>query len=65
MKTLTFFDLTLEKCFNIFDREKQGQLRKEEFLKCIQGMQMGTSIEDIIEFFNYIDDRSENVINKL
>ncbi len=28
-------------------------------------MDLGISIEDLIEFFNYMDDRNENVISKM
>lgn len=28
-------------------------------------MQLGIAIEDIIEFFNYIDERNDNLISKL
>lgn len=31
----------------------------------MQGMELGIAIEDLIEFFNFIDDRNENVISKL
>ena len=28
-------------------------------------MNLGISIEDLIEFFNYLDDKNENVISKI
>lgn len=28
-------------------------------------MDLGISIEDLIEFFNYLDDKNENIITKL
>lgn len=34
-------------------------------MKCIQGMELGLAIEDLIEFFNYLDDKNENKISKL
>jgi hypothetical protein len=38
---------------------------KDTFVKCVQGMELGVAGEDIIEFFNFIDDKNENVIKKL
>ena len=31
----------------------------------MQGMELGVAIEDLVEFFNFIDERNENVITKL
>ena len=57
--------MTVEKVFEVFDKERDGKMGKEVFLKCMQGMELGISIEDLIEFFNYLDDKNENVITKL
>jgi hypothetical protein len=40
-------------------------MQKEIFLKCMQGMELGISIEDLTEFFNYLDDKSQNIISKI
>ena len=40
-------------------------MNKTQFLKCLQGMQLGVPVEDLISFFNFIDDRNENIISKL
>lgn len=64
-KLISNFDLTVEKVFEVFDKEKDGKINKDVFLKCLQGMELGISMEDLIEFFNYIDDKNENVISKL
>lgn len=58
-------DLTLEKVFEVFDKNREGKITKEVFIKCMQGMELGIAIEDLVEFFNYIDDRNENSITKL
>ena len=57
--------MPLEKLFDIFDRERDGKISKDIFIKSMQGMQLGIAIQDLMEFFNYIDDKNENVINKL
>lgn len=59
-KCANTYDITFEQIFNTFDMEHTGILSKENFLKCIQGMELGIAIEDIVEFFNFIDDKSEN-----
>mmetsp|Transcript_43812 Transcript_43812/g.42301 ORF Transcript_43812/g.42301 Transcript_43812/m.42301 type:complete len:139 (+) Transcript_43812:2602-3018(+) len=64
-KVADFYDLTIEKLFVIFDKDKNGVITKQEFMKCVQGMQLGIAIEDIIEFFNYIDDKNDNMVTKL
>ena len=57
--------MTIDKVFDIFDRDRNGKLSKDVFVKCMQGMELGIAIEDLIEFFNYIDDKNENSISKL
>lgn len=64
-KLVKHFDLTIEKTFDVFDKNKDGHITKTVFMKCIQGMELGIAIEDLLEFFNYIDDRNENVITKI
>jgi Ca2+-binding EF-hand superfamily protein len=64
-KAVQGLDLTLEKLFEIFDKERDGRMSKDVFIKCMQGLELGISIEDLVEFFNYIDDKNENVITKL
>jgi len=31
----------------------------------MQGMELGVAVEDMVEFFNFIDDKSENSVTKL
>ena len=62
---INFYDITIEKLFDVFDKERDGKISKEVFIKCMQGMDLGISIEDLIEFFNYLDDRNENAIVRL
>lgn len=57
--------MTIEKVYDVFDKERDGKISKDVFIKCMQGMDLGIAIQDLIEFFNYIDDRNENVITKL
>jgi Ca2+-binding EF-hand superfamily protein len=51
------FGLTWERLFAIFDGHKKRQLTKEQFVLCAQGMQLAISPEDIVELFNFMDDK--------
>ena len=51
--------------FDTFDSERKGRLTKVNFLKCMQGMELGIASEDLGEFYNFIDEKSENRITKL
>jgi len=62
---VSVYEMTIEKVFDIFDKERDGRISKDLFIKCMQGMNLGISIEDLIEFFNYLDDKNENVISKI
>ena len=65
-KVCASFALSVEQIFDIFDGgERMGKLAKDTFVKCMQGMELGISGEDLIEFFNFMDDKNENVIKKL
>lgn len=64
-KAVQGLDMSLDKLFDFFDRERDGRINKDVFIKCLQGMEIGISIEDLIKFFNYMDDKNENVINKM
>lgn len=59
------YEISYEKIFDLFDTERRGLLSKDHFLKSMQGMELGVAVEDMVEFFNFIDDRSENSITKL
>ncbi len=64
-KCCSTYELNLQQLFDVFDTDRRGTLTKDTFLKCIQGMELGIAIEDLVEFFNFIDDKNENVITKL
>jgi Ca2+-binding EF-hand superfamily protein len=64
-KVSNAYDLSFEQIFDIFDLEGRGKLKKDAFIKCIQGMELGIAGEDLIEFFNFIDEKGENIIKKL
>ena len=62
--------LTFEKLFSIFDgssgpRDQQGLLTKEKFLTCVQGLGLDMALEDLMELFNYMDDKSTNTLGKV
>ena len=61
------YDLTLERLFEVFCRDKCGaspSIDKEEFVESLQAMEIKTSVEDINELFNYIDVAGLNRITK-
>ena len=41
--------MTIDKVFDIFDRDRNGKLSKDVFVKCMQGMELGIAIEDLID----------------
>ena len=57
--------ITFDQLFNLFVGKKSGQLTKEAFLLCVQGLELEISIEDLLELFNYMDERSNNQISKI
>ena len=49
----------------IFDPTQTGRnLNRDQFVICIQGMEIDFTIEEIFELFNYIDDRCSNKVSK-
>jgi Ca2+-binding EF-hand superfamily protein len=58
-------ELTFENMFNIFDGMRKGHIQRDDFLRCVQGLEMSIAVEDLMEFFNYLDDKMENRISKL
>ena len=54
------FGLTFEQLFGIFDGEKVGLLTKESFLICVQGLELDTAVEDLMELFNHMDSKHDN-----
>lgn len=44
--------------YKIFDAEQKGYFTKEQFMMCLQGMNLGCAVEDTIELFNYMDDQN-------
>ena len=39
-------------------------MQKNDFLKLLQGMNLGFSIEDLLELFNYLDVQRNNSLTK-
>ena len=61
------YEITFERLFDIFCRNMGAvspSLSKDEFVESIQAMEIKTSVEDISELFDYIDNTSINRINK-
>jgi Ca2+-binding EF-hand superfamily protein len=50
--------------FGVFDPDQSGDITKAEFMMNIQGMEMTLSLEDILELFNFMDDKSINRITR-
>jgi Ca2+-binding EF-hand superfamily protein len=58
--------LTFEQLFGIFDGTAgAGTLSKEHFLACAQGLELDIAVEDLIELFNYMDEKSSNAVSKV
>lgn len=57
-------DFTYEQIFKTLDAEEKGHFSKEQFMICLQGMNLGCATEDIIELFNYMDDQNLNRISQ-
>jgi len=58
--------LTFEQLFSIFDGGAgKGTLSKENFLTCAQGLELDIAVEDLMELFNYMDERSANAVSKV
>ena len=64
-KVTQTFEISFESVFDTFDSDRKGRLPKVHFLKCMQGMELGIASEDLGEFYNFIDEKSENRISKL
>jgi len=43
----------------------RGLLSKENFLVCAQGLELDIACEDLMEFFNYMDDKRTNTVSKV
>jgi Ca2+-binding EF-hand superfamily protein len=56
-------DFTYEHLFRILDAEEKKHFSKEQFMICLQGMDLGCAVEDIIELFNYMDDQNINRVS--
>lgn len=59
------FGLTFEQLFSIFDGASGGHLTKDSFVICAQGLELDIPVEDLVELFNHIDDKSCNKISKV
>ena len=61
------YEITFEQIFDIFCRNRKSvapSLDKEEFIEAIQAMEIKTSVEDINELFNYVDEEGLNRITR-
>ena len=61
------YEITFERLFDIFCRNigsVSPSLSKDEFVESIQAMEIKTSVEDISELFDYIDNTGINRITK-
>lgn len=50
------YEFTYEELFRLLDAERKDYIGKEQFMICMQGINLGCAVEDIIELFNYMDD---------
>ena len=45
--------------------QTRGLLTKENFLVCAQGLELDIAVEDLMELFNYMDDKKQNAVSKV
>lgn len=65
-KTTEQLGLTFEQLFSIFDGTgRTGNLPKEKFLTCLQGLELDIALEDLMELFNYMDTSSTNALSRV
>jgi Ca2+-binding EF-hand superfamily protein len=48
--------------FNVFDPDRSGDISKQEFILNVQGMNINLTLEEILELFNFIDEKDANRI---
>lgn len=60
------YNFSYETLFNVISGQKKstGSVKKEDFVLCLQGMDLKLSVEDITGFFNFCDEQGLNRINK-
>jgi len=66
LRVCKVFDVVPGQCFKILVGKKSDTIRKPVFLRCMQGMQLGAPIEDLINLFNYMvsKEQNSNVVHK-
>ncbi len=62
-KVRDHYELKPEKFFKLLSTDKKGSIHKDDFVLSLQGMNLGIPVEDIMELFNYIDDKKVNRIS--
>ena len=61
------YETTIERIFDIYSSGSHTfppSISKQEFVEAIQAMDIKSAVEDIVELFNYIDNKAMNRINK-
>jgi Ca2+-binding EF-hand superfamily protein len=48
--------------FDVFDCDRSGDVSKQEFIMNVQGMNINLTLEEILELFNFIDEKDANRI---
>ena len=65
-KAKDLLGLTFEQLFSIFaGAGTAATLSKEQFLTCVQGLELEIALEDLMELFNYMDTSSANRLSKV
>jgi Ca2+-binding EF-hand superfamily protein len=52
----------MHQLFNVFDPDRSGDISKQEFILNTQGMNINLTLEEILELFNFIDEKDANRI---
>lgn len=58
------YEISLREMFDIFDRDSNGVIDQKSMMRCLQGLQLQVPIEDLTEFYNYLDRGSDGKVSK-
>jgi Ca2+-binding EF-hand superfamily protein len=59
-----YYGLSPTKLFRILDPDMSGDIAKQEFMSAMQGMELNLTLEEILELFNFMDDKLVNRVTQ-
>jgi Ca2+-binding EF-hand superfamily protein len=60
----SYYSLSPHKFFKILDPDGSGDIAKPEFMAAMQGMELNLTLEEILELFNFMDDKQVNRVTE-